>query len=412
VAIQLSSLDEADLLRSSPLRAVELTAVTLLALLVGACGRSELLPEPPDAGDSGSLGDGSLGLDCPSGELECKGACIDTQTDNRNCGRCGGVCSATAPSTAQCVAGRCLVTLYTGTSEPYDLAIDAKAVYWTGYSNVMKVPLGGGKPAALASGPGYGIAVDSKNVYWAVDTFANVGAITCVLKVPLNGGAVTSILQPGTESCTPMGLAINGDSVYWTNDARGTVMRAPLQGGKSTTLASGEDYPNGIAVDATSVYWVVVNEGTVVKAPLGGGKVTVLASGQTIPSRLTVNATSVYWTNWGTYDSSYTDGTVVQVPLSGGAPTTLASGQFSPNGIAVDASDVYWTNFGDGTVMKVSRGGGSPVILASGGSGPWDVAVDDTSVYWTERGGVTGKGASLGVGGSDPPGAVRKLTPK
>jgi hypothetical protein len=41
-------------------------------------------------------------------------------------------------------------------------------------------------------------------------------------------------------------------------------MKAPIGGGATTTLASGQAYPNGIAVDATSVYWVS-DDGTVMK---------------------------------------------------------------------------------------------------------------------------------------------------
>jgi len=50
---------------------------------------------------------------------------------------------------------------------------------------------------------------------------------------------------------------VDGTSVYWTNSASvGSVMKAPLGGGASTTLVSGRFYPDAIAVDATSIYWM------------------------------------------------------------------------------------------------------------------------------------------------------------
>ena len=102
----------------------------------------------------------------------------DLQTDNDNCGACGIECSGISPSTAQCVAGSCLVTLASGLLLPDDIAIGAASVYWTNFSGtVMKVPVEGGLPTTLASGqgdPGY-IAVDATSVYWT-----NAGTATFI----------------------------------------------------------------------------------------------------------------------------------------------------------------------------------------------------------------------------------------
>jgi len=91
---------------------------------------------------------------CPIGETECNAVCLDAQTDNDNCGFCGNVCSAISPSTAQFTAGRCLVTLATGNSQPRHIAVDATSVYWTNDHDgtVMKIAKGGGTFTTLASG--------------------------------------------------------------------------------------------------------------------------------------------------------------------------------------------------------------------------------------------------------------------
>jgi hypothetical protein len=91
---------------------------------------------------------------------------------------------------------------------------------------------------------------------------------------------------------------------YGADGEIGTVMKVPVGGGARTTLASG--HPIYIAVDATSVYWTDSDtssgtsgsNGTVMKVPVGGGPPTVLASGQDGPDRIAVDATSVYWTDY------------------------------------------------------------------------------------------------------------------
>ena len=133
------------------------------------------------SGDGGGSGAGGITCQsgqctCPPGLSVCSGTCVDEQTDNGNCGGCGTVCSAILPSTAACTVGRCLVTVASGLSSPAFIALDATSIYWTDYlggtgGTVMKVPIGGGIPTALALGQAHpeGLAVDAASVYWAND---------------------------------------------------------------------------------------------------------------------------------------------------------------------------------------------------------------------------------------------------
>jgi hypothetical protein len=50
---------------------------------------------------------GACTIVCPPPKVECSGACVDTKTDNDNCGMCGNPCMQ---GTEQCVQGMCCKT--------------------------------------------------------------------------------------------------------------------------------------------------------------------------------------------------------------------------------------------------------------------------------------------------------------
>lgn len=270
------------------------------------------------------------------------------------------------------------------------LAVNATDLYWTNEGKtetapdggvtylggqVMRLPLAGGSPVTLITNQDHplGIALDGINVYW---TNSGIGT---VMDIPLAGGTPT-LLASGQNA--PGSIADDDANLYWLNAGGAQVVSFPKHGGTPNVLAQGTAGGQGnIAVSPTNIYWTDTNAGAVRSFPIAvvPGPGTLIASGLIAPDGLALDATSVFWI------LETSGGAVERAPLGGGPATTLATGQSGSFGLAVDDTNVYWTNFvKDGSVMSVPKSGGSPTVLASGQIEPDGIVVDASHhVFWT-----------------------------
>ncbi|KYF80008.1 hypothetical protein BE17_38145 [Sorangium cellulosum] len=230
------------------------------------------------------------------------------------------------------------------------------------------------QPVALAEGfqNPVGIALDAERVYWT-----NQAVEGSVMAVSKRGGAPAA-LATGVHS--PWDIAVAGDYVYWSSYVLGYLSRSPIDRSDPVELTQ-QSKPVAIAVDATNLYWADAVGYTINKMSLAGGaEPERLVAEQNEPFDLAVDATHVYWT----LDAeTISKGMVLRAPIAGGEAETLAADQRQPRGIAVDATHVYWVNQ-DGDVHKTQReGGGRDITLVRAGLHARSIAVDATHVYWT-----------------------------
>jgi hypothetical protein len=235
------------------------------------------------------------------------------------------------------------------------IALRSGTLYFTNFGgNVYSMPTSGPTPTKLVTLATAlsAIAVDANNLY-----FMTYGSSGMVMKVPIGGGTAAPIATWNVammSATPPFNIAVDATNVYWTDQGTspttGRVMKTPILGGPLTALASGQLLPQSIAVDGTNVYWVNMgtspgfNDGSVMKVPISGaGMPTTLASGQKGLLGIAVDTKNVYF---GGAD-------VGGVPIAGGATTTYATGA-SAYGMAVDDVCVYWSS-NQSAVMKVAK---------------------------------------------------------
>jgi hypothetical protein len=192
-------------------------------------------------------------------------------------------------------------------------------VYWmrspvtavTSVADVVRTTDGAGS-VAVATGVEVDSAAsvtDNTNYYWA-------GVDGTINRVGLSGGAVTVLASAGGRPVS--GMSLDTAFVYFSLSSRcsaslggpacpepsataGTIMRVPISGGATATIATDFDVA-GIAVDDRNVYWVDPYD-SVSWAPLpqdgtvSSAHVLVQDKGAIVGPALT--ATSVYWGSEG-----------------------------------------------------------------------------------------------------------------
>lgn len=356
---------------------------------------------PSGAGQDGAVpgtdggGGGTPDAGVTDASLSCVGAtnkqcgqsCVDTQTDDANCGGCGIVCNT------GCALGVCaLISPDAGAPPPVGdfacLAVDPKNVYVangrpTPNGVVYKVPLNGGAPTIIQASLDipHGIASDGNEVYWANNGSGDIW------KASANGGGMPGAIVNGQNR--PIDLVVSAGALYWLNAGDGTVMTADKNGANVTKIAgpsgAAASHPGHLRVSATKVYFTDSFSGVVNSAPLVPNSATTVVASASNARFLDIDSTDIFFVSGGAATSA-----VNQTPLAGPTVTPVALNQTNTAGVALDGAMFYWANSGivaaSGTINRAKKDGSGATPLAMGQSYPQCIALDATSIYWVNIG--------------------------
>lgn len=326
-------------------------------------------------------------------------------------------------SSAKSGVGGVSTVLRTGESLS-SLALDSSYLYWTTEHDVRALPLGGGAVLILASATNSGphaLEVDGAYLYWLTRSGQ-------VMRLPKPGGTGG---PPATGACAgnpgqsfPVqlstvggfgGLVSDGSFIYWSDGAgsgQGHIYKAPVAGGATTTLASGQDQPFLIRLYNGQLYWPNLYSG-VMTMPTSGATPAVRLWGTNNMADLAVDSSGVWWVSANT-SQLFHNGQAVST-YSGDPPTALAlddtyvyttrfatnisrqlkSGGASARIIVDDASPaslvssggyLYWITIDTRSIKRAPVAGGPPETLASDQSVARSLVVDGADVYWITDG--------------------------
>jgi hypothetical protein len=249
-------------------------------------------------------------------------------------------------------------------SLPRYLAVNQNSVFWdrtggrTPIPQIVSCPITGcrGEPLVIASGISpISLVADESHVYWQSSDAA-------LLRCPVQGCVGAPELVASLDQFSPQDtLTLDGSNLYWLtgNGAAkpGGVATVPKDGSApARSIVEGVLMPRSLAIQGDTVYWSESYTGGAVKrCPFAGCSATpmVLASSVELPALLDVDGDRAFWflSTGMWYGQAGQDAPAQLVQCSvdgcGSSPTVLVTEPHGPVALAVDSTHIYWAASGE-----------------------------------------------------------------
>jgi hypothetical protein len=210
----------------------------------------------------------------------------------------------------------------------------------------------------------------------------NQGACSVPPVVLLAPPAATTSGDGGTASCGPLHLALAGTTLYWADEASGTINSLPTSGGAPTLLASGQLKATALKVVGGKLFWLA--GGTkIMRSPLAAATPSLVATVAATDASIggfdvTPDGTTVYFSSVKRDTTALPLGAISQVAAAGGAVTVVGAEHHGvPGAVAVDGTTVAYVVDQTSDVNAIHI---IPGMLAQCGFPPVGGSSEETSI--------------------------------
>ncbi len=186
--------------------------------------------------------------------------------------------------------------------------------------------------------------------------------------------------------CTTVRLAVQGDTLYFTDGAHGSVRKIPTAGGNASDIVTGQMQPYSLVVDATNVYFGDDGDFTLKLVPIAGNAAKTITTGTSAGTKGLALAGNVLF-----YADGHNLNSVTAAENS--MPTVLGQGDTGgkglPSEIALDATNVYYTDanaFGVQRHPQVGTGSSVAMVGSQGDLLMSAIAVQAGNIYFANGG--------------------------
>jgi hypothetical protein len=180
----------------------------------------------------------------------------------------------------------------------------------------------------------------------------------------------------------PYALAVDQQSVYWSDTTDNTINAMPKSGGAIKVLATSQANPTNIALDGSYVYWSNRKGNTIFRVPKDGSAQPALVASTTTPGALVVVGSNLYFES-GVQDVYPSEQWVLPgqvVPVVGGTPTTRGCGG---SALVTDgAGNLYCGWQVIGMQAELAAFNTTTGMLSNGTGGGNFLALGPGVVYW------------------------------